>query len=100
LSVKPAPIAPPEFGAPADGTRPQVMAYLHCSDRQFYRLCAMHEISSYLLGGVRVATWASVEAYRQRCIAKGSQLNVRRGTGRKPGRPRKHPEDDAHVAAE
>jgi hypothetical protein len=77
---------------PDDATLAEAAAYSRLSRRQVYRLCETGDYESYLLGGARRITWASIRSYREKCRAAGPQLQARQRpvTGkRRPGRPKK-----------
>jgi hypothetical protein len=78
------------------------------SKETLYRLARRGEIAGYLLSGRRLWRRASLRAYKERCIERGTQFGPPPRDGkRRPGRPKKpRPEQepslrrDATVSAE
>jgi len=77
---------------PPDPSIMQTTQILGLSRRKIYRLVEAGQLVSYVLGGKRRVSLASIKFYIDQCRVAGSQLSIPPVTGkRKPGRPRKHP---------
>jgi hypothetical protein len=98
MAYKPAPL-PPDLRL--DVTINEVMAFRRESARTVQRKIANGTYQSYKSGENRLILWASVLEDRERCLARGPQLPPQPTTGkRRPGRPRKDPENKAAAPAE
>jgi hypothetical protein len=84
-----------------DATVNEVMAFRHESARTVFRKLRAGAYQSYKNGERRLITWQSVLDDRERSLSRGAQLPSRPVTGkRRPGRPRKDPENKAAAPPE